>query len=545
MLSAYPVKEMDDLTDSSTTQLSVMKSQPTAVNSQSSAPKTQPTHPVLKPRIHPTTPPPPPSVDHSVVLKKKSVKAENKTENKTTSAKPVSNTSSKSASNTSSKSASNTKSLGFHSFKHHDYMVHVPDYYMPKDLLGHGAYSVVIRAHDKRQKSDNPFVALKVCKHAFNNPMDAKRLLREISILSYLKHDYIIRLLDLPKPVSIPKDPLSTNQIVMVLEHMDTSLFRMVPKNSDAQCSTPLTHEHISYIMCQIFSALNYMHRLGFVHRDLKPNNILINKDVTTRICDFGLARYIGSGQNKPSPSPIPSTSDSKSNDSDFNLTQYVVTRWYRAPEVLCRNSHYDFKIDMWAAGLILAELMNGGNPLLTPEDSTTCGVVKQMEHLFSVLGTPSDDDLRAICSHSDIAYDMISRIETKYTCVDWTKKFPKHFHQYIPLLQKLLAWNPQDRYSAEQALNDPTIIQYTHSINPSYTMPSKPYDTTFEDVLTRTLVMSDNHKDKERARVLIKDYIWQYRLEFHPDLRPDYEHWRSKYTNIFGLVCTTNTAIK
>merc|ERR1712232_1291016 len=141
----------------------------------------------------------------------------------------------------------------------------------------------------------------------------------------------------------------------------------------------PLTEEHHRTFTYQILRALCYLHSAGVAHRDLKPANVLLNKDCAVKLCDFGLARGgilrdIGKGV-----SPV--------EDSPNKLTEYVVTRWHRAPEVELMASDYGTSIDIWAVGCILAELI-GRKPIFKGKDH-----LDQMDQIIKVLGTPSDAD--------------------------------------------------------------------------------------------------------------------------------------------------------
>ena len=111
----------------------------------------------------------------------------------------------------------------------------------------------------------------------------------------------------------------------------------------------PLTDKHFSYFMYQLLRGLLYLHSAQIMHRDIKPCNLLVNVNCDLKICDFGLARGI-------------KVADVKVDDTEF-LTKYVVTRWYRAPEVVLCNKDYDQSIDLWAVGCVFAELI-GRKPL-------------------------------------------------------------------------------------------------------------------------------------------------------------------------------------
>lgn len=163
----------------------------------------------------------------------------------------------------------------------------------------------------------------------------------------------------------LPDSRTGYNDIYIVTDLMETDLHRVIYSKQQ------LTDEHIQYFMYQTLRAVLYMHSADVIHRDLKPSNILLNKHCDLKICDLGLGRGFGS--------------------EDETKTEYVVTRWYRAPEVILNASEYTKAIDIWAIGCIFSELL-GRTPLFPGED-----YLDQIQRVISVLGTPSYEDLSFI----------------------------------------------------------------------------------------------------------------------------------------------------
>jgi mitogen-activated protein kinase 1/3 len=185
--------------------------------------------------------------------------------------------------------------------------------------IGHGAYGVVVSAIDHSSDSK---VAIKKIPDTFEDLVDAKRIVREIHLLRSFDHDNVIRVVDLFTPQ--PYDDF--NDVYIVSDLLDTDLHRVIYSQQ------PLTSEHIQYFLYQMLCGLNYIHSAGVIHRDLKPSNILMNANCDLRICDFGLSRGISS-----------------SDEHGDGLTEYVVTRWYRAPEIMLSCPSYDSQIDVWS----------------------------------------------------------------------------------------------------------------------------------------------------------------------------------------------------
>ena len=212
-------------------------------------------------------------------------------------------------------------------------------------VIGSGAYGTVISAHDQSNRSK---VAIKMVPRAFQDEIDAKRILREIKILKHFKHDNIIGIQDMMPPTA--SCPENFNDVYMVVDLMETDLHRIVYSKQS------LSIDHVQYFIYQILRALKYMHSANVIHRDLKPSNLLVNSNCDLKVCDFGLARGID-----------PHSDDPAMQDNNL-LTEYVVTRWYRAPEIMLACHEYSKPVDIWSVGCIFAELL-GRKPYFPGED--------------------------------------------------------------------------------------------------------------------------------------------------------------------------------
>jgi serine/threonine protein kinase len=335
--------------------------------------------------------------------------------------------------------------------------------YSPLKPLGRGAYGVVCSALDKVA---NRKVAIKKVVNAFDDLIDAKRILREIKMLRHFKHENVIGLRDLIPPPE--EEPF--NDIYIVLDFMETDLHKIIYSKNE------LTDEHIQYFLYQILKGMKYIHSANVIHRDLKPSNLLLNSNCDLKICDFGLARGV-------------------KENVDYELTEYVVTRWYRAPEVMCSCQDYDSKIDVWSIGCILAEL-HGRKPLFPGDD-----YIKQMNLIFNVLGTPEPTDMKFISNEKALEYIKSLKKKPK---IPFNKIYKDANPLALDLMEKMLTFNPQKRISIDEALAHP----YLKSLHNPKTEAkcSRIFDFEFE-------------KEKFTKGLLQEHMFREYKI-YRPDLK-------------------------
>merc|ERR1719440_732628 len=232
--------------------------------------------------------------------------------------------------------------------------------------LGKGAYGIVWRAVDKKTKD---VVALKKIFDAFQNSTDAQRTFREIIFLQQMQeHENIVQLQN-----GLKAD--NDRDIYLVFEYMETDLHATIRAHI-------LEEIHKQYIMYQSFKALMYMHSAKLVHRDMKPANLLLNSECLMKVADFGLARSLIDNQDE----------ESKAVEKPV-LTDYVATRWYRAPEILAGSQTYGTAVDLWSLGCIFGEML-GGKPVFDGKST-----LNQFERIVEVLGMPNDAQKAALQS--------------------------------------------------------------------------------------------------------------------------------------------------
>jgi len=359
--------------------------------------------------------------------------------------------------------ASGKTYTGVHSFMVNSCKFVVDTKYAPLKPLGRGAYGVVCSAMDKVA---NRKVAIKKIPKAFDDLIDAKRILREAKLLRHFKHENIIALRDLVGPTE--DEPFE--DIYMVLDFMETDLHKIIYSKNE------LTDEHIQYFIYQILKGLKYIHSAGVLHRDLKPSNLLLNSNCDLKICDFGLAR-------------------GTSVEADYELTEYVVTRWYRAPEVMCSCQEYDVAIDVWSVGCILAEL-HGRKPLFPGDD-----YIKQMNLIFNVLGTPqSREDMKFITNEKAAEYIKSLKRKVKQP---FASLYPTANPLALDLMEKMIVFNPLRLITVEEALAHP-YLKSLHN-EKAETSCKKLFDFSFEK----------NEMNKET----IQEFMWREIQYFRPEL--------------------------
>ena len=183
------------------------------------------------------------------------------------------------------------------------------------------------------------------------------------------------------------------------------------------------------------------MHSAGIIHRDIKPSNILVNSDCDLRICDFGLARGMNSEEVR---------GDEAAEDND--KTEYVVTRWYRSPEILLGSREYDCAVDIWSVGCVMAELLNR-EPLFPGDNS-----LDQVSRITKLLGTPTENQILDFAS--DAACRWVLK-QPQNPPGDWEAAFPSVSPDAIDLLKRMLTLRPDERISAEEALQHPYLADY------------------------------------------------------------------------------------
>ncbi|CAB0031957.1 unnamed protein product [Trichogramma brassicae] len=291
------------------------------------------------------------------------------------------------------------------------------------DFLGEGQFATVYKAKDSLTEKIVAVKKIKVGSRAEAKDGINRTALREIKLLQEIRHENIIGLLDVFGYKS---------NVSLVFDFMDTDLEVII-----RDINIVLTSANIKCYMIQTLQGLEFLHCNWILHRDLKPNNLLISSEGVLKIGDFGLAKFFGS------PNRI--------------NTNQVVTRWYRAPELLFGARLYGTGIDMWAVGCILAELLLRV-PFLPGESD-----LDQLTKIFQTLGTPTEETWPGLSQLPDyIAFKSFPAIPLKDI-------FTAAGDDLLDLLANLLNINPLERCTCDEALQMPYF-----SNNPPPTVKSK-----------------------------------------------------------------------
>ncbi|KAL6077131.1 serine/threonine-protein kinase MHK isoform X1 [Balamuthia mandrillaris] len=284
------------------------------------------------------------------------------------------------------------------------------DKYEKEAQLGQGTYGTVRRYRHLRT---GELVAIKKMRGRFETWRDCVAL-AEVKALKYLRHKNIVKLKEVIR---------EEQRLYLVFEYMQENLHEVITRRTEAQ--SPFPESTIRSMMYQALSGLAHLHQHDVFHRDLKPENLLVTGEVL-KIGDFGLARSVVTGPP---------------------YTEYISSRWYRAPEVLLKNGVYGPAIDMWAIGTIMAE-MYGLAPLFAGENE-----IDQLRQIARFLGPPTEDvwpdGLR-------FAAILPGGVDHRPVMEKLADALPQASLEALQLLHDLLQYNPNKRPSATEALHYP-----------------------------------------------------------------------------------------
>uniref|UniRef100_A0A7N0T8W5 Protein kinase domain-containing protein n=1 Tax=Kalanchoe fedtschenkoi TaxID=63787 RepID=A0A7N0T8W5_KALFE len=278
--------------------------------------------------------------------------------------------------------------------------------------VGHGTYSNVYKARDRKS---GEIVALKKVRFDTSEPESVKFMAREIMMLLKLDHPNVIKL----EGIVTSRMQYS---LYLVFEYMQSDLTKLIFRPT-----VKLTLPQVKFYMIQLLSGLRHCHERGILHRDIKPSNLLIDPNGELKIADFGLANCFNPRPKKP-------------------MTSRVVTLWYRAPELLLGSTDYGIGIDLWSAGCVLAEMLQG-HAFMPGRNE-----VEQLHRICKLCGTPSEEYWKKM--KLPTSFKQLNHYKPGYH-----KAFAAFPPDAISLLSTLLALDPSLRGSAASALQSDFFV--------------------------------------------------------------------------------------
>ncbi|KAL4079449.1 CMGC/MAPK protein kinase [Scleroderma citrinum] len=360
--------------------------------------------------------------------------------------------------------------------------------YQVLDVVGEGAYGIVCSA--VHRPSGRKVAIKKIA--PFDHSMFCLRTLRELKLLKFLSEagvsENIISILDIIKPPSLE----AFKEVYLIQELMETDMHRVI-RTQD------LSDDHAQYFVYQTLRALKALHSADVIHRDLKPSNLLLNANCDLKVCDFGLARSV-------------KTAEPSGTETGF-MTEYVATRWYRAPEIMLTFKQYTKAIDVWSVGCILAEMLSS-KPLFPGRDYH-----HQLSLILDVLGTPTLDEFYSITTRRSRDYIRALPFRKRKP---FAQLFPNANPLALDFLTKTLTFDPKKRLTVEEALAHPYLEAYHDPEDEPVAPPLDPEFFEFDcmqpflglcpPLLTTLLV----HKD-DISREQLKELLYEEIVSFRP----------------------------
>lgn len=276
--------------------------------------------------------------------------------------------------------------------------------------VGEGSYGVVLKC---RNRDTGQLVAIKKFLESEDDTQVKKIAVREVKMLKLLRHDNLVNLLEVFR---------RKKRLYLVFEYVDRTLLDDLEANEVYGLSTSTVRQYL----WQIISAVQFCHSRNVIHRDVKPENILVSKEGILKLCDFGFARIVASAA------------------AGEVHTDYVATRWYRAPELLVGDTTYGKSVDVWAIGCLLAEMLTA-EPLF-PGDSD----IDQLHHIVKCLGNLTRTHTEVFLHNSLFIGIRLPQVATPVTL---QKKLPTIAPKAMDLLHGCLRLDPAERDSCEQLL--------------------------------------------------------------------------------------------
>jgi cyclin-dependent kinase-like len=319
------------------------------------------------------------------------------------------------------------------------------------EVVGEGAYGIVYKCRNKETKE---YVAIKKFKET-EDELVKKTMKRELRVLQLLQHDNIVEFKDAFK---------RKGNLFLVFEYVERNLLELLEAKP-----TGLEPTLIKSLIYQLCKAVKYLHDLNIIHRDVKPENLLVSNTNKLKLCDFGFARKVNINKKE-------------------NLTDYVATRWYRSPELLITNGYYGPEVDYWAIGCIMGELADG-NPLFPGENETD-----QLHCIQKVLGNLPQEQIDIFYRNPLYSGKKLLDVEKPETLERrYMGKLPKIA---ISFMKGLLELDPKRRLNGKTVFSHP----YFQGMDPGFNNKNINIITPNKGQIT----LSVEDKSTERSSVIV-----------------------------------------
>ena len=369
------------------------------------------------------------------------------------------------------------------------------DNYEILEKIGEGTYGIVYKA---RHIETGKQVAIKKFKESYDDEYVRKTALREIRILKELKHDHVVNLIEVFR---------DQGKIILVFEYVDRTVLDEIESNPNG-----LKEIEAKKIIWQLLRSVAFIHDHNIIHRDIKPENLLLSKNGILKMWDFGFARALARNQQ--------------------NYTDYVSTRWYRAPELLIGDQNYGKAVDVWAIGWLYAEILTG-EPLF-PGDSD----IQTLFLILQIFGDQLNEKHKEMINKNpSFKHIKISKIEE-----DLNQKFKSINKDAVDLLNKCLVMDPSERQDWKSLLAHKYFDNFTESV---------------EEEIERLLELDNNEFRMERIRKLSNERTERSYFNSSPIFErvpeqtqqnegyPKKEHWdRKDGTPSFNKIVDKNPKI-